>query len=208
MKASALFGLIFVSLVLLALAIAGIGLVSVPMKTSDTAYVLQVLGSLFVIALVCERALEVFVTTWRGPDADRKHEAVVQLEKTITEHSKLSDSEKQAREGELTKVKAALEAAQVAEVEHKQETRTFALAAAFIVGLLVSLFGVRTLSNLMDVSLLKPGYPIQSACLAALDVFLTGCVIAGGSEAIHKIMQAILDVMEATSIKAKASTTK
>ena len=54
-------------------------------------------------------------------------------------------------------------------------------------GLLISAVGIRTLESMVDRNALTEISRLQSLVFRLVDVLLTGGVIAGGSEGIHKI---------------------
>lgn len=68
------------------------------------------------------------------------------------------------------------------------------------IGVLVALVGVRVLGNIVDITTLSKA---QEAAFVVVDVLLTGAVLAGGSEAINKIMKVYNSFMIKTAEKAK-----
>ena len=137
------------------------------------------LTALLIVSLILERALEVFVTTWRGPAAKKMGEEM----KSLTG----ADRERKGLE----------------KTEYKSSTQRVALWTGLTLGLLVSAVGIRTLQALVDPTALDQLPKAQAAAFSLLDVLLTGGLIAGGSEGIHKITQVFTNFMEATAEKAK-----
>lgn len=84
---------------------------------------------------------------------------------------------------------------------YKSETRTIALWTSLSFGLLISTLGVRLIEPLMVID--DVTNPIQINIFRCLDILLTGGLIAGGSEGIHKLIQVIIDFLEATSKQVK-----
>ncbi|MEZ4449078.1 MAG: hypothetical protein R3B09_06330 [Nannocystaceae bacterium] len=149
-------------------------------EPSDT---LRTLTALFTISLVLERALEVFVSTWRTPDM-----RVICL---ASKRARKRMKEAQAS-GDAAEIKAATESLrrrETAEQEYRTGTHIFALRLGFILGILVSTVGIRTFEGLLAPGALSAATQAQSIAFRAVDVLMTGGVIAGGSEAIHKLIQ-------------------
>ncbi|MGH7391519.1 MAG: hypothetical protein ACREM3_18970, partial [Candidatus Rokuibacteriota bacterium] len=97
--------------------------------------------------------------------------------------------------------RAALEEAQSLELRYRCVTRQIALATGLVLGFLVSGVGVRALGLLVDPSL--NGSPAQAAAFRLVDGLLTGGVIAGGSEGIHRVATVFDNFMSATARRAK-----
>ncbi|YAG15769.1 MotA/TolQ/ExbB proton channel domain-containing protein [Nostoc sp. DSM 114161] len=83
---------------------------------------------------------------------------------------------------------------------YKADTRTIALWTSLLVGLLISAIGVRSIEPLV---IIDSNNQIQLVIFRSLDALLTGGLIAGGSEGIHKIIQVFINFMEATSQQIK-----
>ncbi|OUL29268.1 hypothetical protein [Nostoc sp. 106C] len=85
-------------------------------------------------------------------------------------------------------------------VNYKSDTRIIALWTSLLCGLLISAIGIRSIEPLV---VLDANNPIQIIIFRCLDALLTGGLIAGGSEGIHKFTQVFTDFLEATSRQAK-----
>jgi hypothetical protein len=81
---------------------------------------------------------------------------------------------------------------------YKSQTRKFAMWTALLVGWLISGVGVRSLDALVQPVQGALYSGVQSLLLHVLDVFLTGGLIAGGSDGIHKITQLFSTYFEET----------
>jgi len=68
------------------------------------------------------------------------------------------------------------------------------------IGFLVSLVGVRVLGNVIDIASLSGD---QQGVFTVVDILLTGAVLAGGSEAVNKIMKVYNSFMIATEKRTK-----
>jgi hypothetical protein len=107
-----------------------------------------------------------------------------------------------AEAGGLAEARAALEKAKRQEQEYRCATRQVVLWAGLGLGLLVSGVGLRALETLIDPAL--SGWSAsQGAAFRLVDVVLTGGVIAGGSEGIHRIATVFDNFMNATAKRAK-----
>src|SRR5262245_51955234 len=136
-------------------------------KDFATSDVVRLLTTLFVVALLAERALEVFVGTWRSPGASQ-HELNVRVAQDRV--ARLQAFPRSTRV--LYEARAALEAAKRAEREYRCVTRKGALWLALTLGLLVSGVGLRALETLIDPAL-NTWSAQQSAAFHLIDVGLT-----------------------------------
>lgn len=123
------------------------------------------------MALLIERALEVFLTSWRGAEAAR------------------------------LALRAADGPSDLA--GYKARTQRIAFLAGTTLGVIVAALGVRVLELLMD--------PVRFAALPATqptlfhvaDVLLTGAILGGGADGLHKLVSVFTNFMEATAGRAK-----
>jgi hypothetical protein len=162
--------------------------------------VVQLLTILFVVALLAERALEVFVGTWRSAGANQ-HELTVRVaQENVTRLQGMTRPDSSA----LAAARTALEGAKRAERHYRCATRMRALWIGLTLGLLVAGVGLRALETLIDPTL-NAWSTTQSAAFHLVDVVLTGGVIAGGSEGIHRIVTVFDNFMNATAKRAKDS---
>ncbi|MDZ8051319.1 MAG: hypothetical protein RMX68_003600 [Aulosira sp. ZfuVER01] len=83
---------------------------------------------------------------------------------------------------------------------YKADTRIIALWTSLLCGLLISAIGIRSIEPLI---ILDSNNSIQIVIFRCLDALLTGGLIAGGSEGIHKFTQVFTDFLEATSRQTK-----
>lgn len=163
----------------------------------------RTLLSLFLVALIFERALEVIIGSWRGPGAIELENEVNTLNDALEflpRDSALSAGDRADREKTLVEARSDAVARTVA---YRCETKRLALHASFLLGLAVAVAGLRTVEPSIVFPREVPA--LQAAALKMLDALLTGGVIAGGSEGIHKIMQVFTDFAQATSKRAKAT---
>jgi ribosomal 50S subunit-associated protein YjgA (DUF615 family) len=157
--------------------------------------IVQLLSTLFFIALVVERALEVWIDTLRKPNADGM-ELAVQLKKEELANTDMSKIER-------IQIQANLDTLLKDQIRFKSETKLLALWSAAIFGLLISAVGVRTLEAVFEVE--TNSGALQPELFHEVDVFATGLLIAGGSAVIHTVIQAFTALATATQTLARTA---
>jgi len=168
--------------------------------------VAQLLTFLALIALFLERALEVFINTWRRPGEEEIENDIQSCERKIAESKPEINMGESANENST---KTELEKFNLKRAKYKSQTRKVALWTALFIGLLISGVGIRSLETLIDLKELKEFPPDQQPIFYAgqvcifrvLDTLLTGGLIAGGSDGIHKITQVFVVFLEETRNK-------
>jgi len=178
-------------------------LTKVPIAFKSFTYedVLRLLSVVFLAALFAERALEVFITTWRGPGAADREKSHKQLESRIAEYKTMSADTLRDNNIDLHAERDKLDAADREVSIYKSQTKRIALWCSLILGLAISVVGVRTLEMLVDAKVmgeLMISRPNQVAVFRLVDVLLTGGLIGGGSEGVHKVAQIFTDFMDKT----------
>jgi hypothetical protein len=132
--------------------------------------------------------LEVVVTAWRGKDAETK-----QLEVDKAAAGAKADPSKLS----------ALGTAQQALTNYKSETRQIVFPAALILGIIISALGIRGLGTLLDTTVFAALPGSQQRGFIIVDVLLTGSLLGGGSDFVHKVITTFTDLLDATKQKAK-----
>jgi hypothetical protein len=196
--------------------------------------IMQSLTLLLFISLLLERSLEIFITTWRSPFVEQLDISIQQEKALISEKMKLIEVqqkqfpslesnqssglppegmslEQQIIQNYTQNQQESLKIFQPQmddlnqkerqKAAYKSETRIIALWTSLLFGLLMSAIGIRSIEPLIIVDL---DSPIQVVIFRCLDALLTGGLIAGGSEGIHKLIKVFLDFMEATSRQIKS----
>jgi len=152
---------------------------------------------LFALALFVERAVEVVVMVFRDQQADlldkAEEEAVTALN-DATKRANVLPGDNAAATNVQT-ANTALAGIRHDKVIYRAETKEIALLVGFAFGLFVSLAGVRALH-----SLLKDNEPVGVLFVAA-DILITGAILAGGSEGIHRIANAFNGFMDSLSAR-------
>jgi hypothetical protein len=201
-------GIVFVILVLVLVVV----LTPEPVifKTDVGSQILPLLFTLLFVALLLERALEVFISTWRGTEAERLEQVLSDLQRNAAAlkaeiERATAAADIQATQQAYTDELAKLGQAEQNKTEFRSGTKRRAMWMGLVLGLLVSAVGVRALQPLIDADSLLRLSANQLIAFHLVDVLVTGGCLAGGSDAIHKIIQLYVDFTEKTSDKVKAS---
>jgi hypothetical protein len=196
--------------------------------------IIQLLTLLLFISLLLERSLEVFITTWRGPFVEQLDISIQQEKDLVSEKIRLMEVQQkqfpslesnqvtglppegmsleqqiiqnftQSQQESLKIFKPQMDDLNQKERQraaYKSDTRIIALWTSLLFGLLMSAIGIRSIEPLVVIDL---DNPIQVVIFRCLDALLTGGLIAGGSEGIHKLIKVFIDFMEATSKQIKS----
>ncbi len=159
----------------------------------------RLIGSLLLVTVFLERALEVFVITWRGPRSNELDALIAQKAEQIAAESKRPERDPQ----KLEALNREMEQLQKERLEYKSDTQRMALWGGLLMGVIIGVAGLRVLSGLL--TNLDKLQGIQQIIFHATDVLLTGGLLAGGSDGVHKIYKVYSEFMDATASKAKAS---
>lgn len=160
----------------------------------------RLIASLFIVAVFVERALEVFVVTWRGPHTNELDSEITFLSEQLAIETQKSGG---AKTDELTRIENELKRKQRERITYKSDTQRMALWGGLLLGVLIGTAGLRVLSALL--ANLDKLTGLQAIVFRVTDVLLTGGLLAGGSDGIHKIYKVYSEFMDATAKRAKAS---
>ncbi|MGZ3940047.1 MAG: hypothetical protein ACXVBK_14855 [Flavisolibacter sp.] len=181
--------------------------ISIKLKSFDAVGFQTLIASLLVVALFLERGVEVFVAAWRDPEAEDIRAGRLSINKEIEQLKKdkqdveaaiseLKQAGKDVQKEELAR-KDIIDSINQKELEicenEKQEivygsgTKRFALYFALGAGLLISAVGIRVLGTLVDISNEQAMTGDQRIAFQIVDIALTGGLLAGGSEAFHRL---------------------
>jgi hypothetical protein len=167
-----------------------------PLREHAISQVGSLLGIALVISIFLERAIEVFISVWRNPDAARLDVHLEQFEHLIKE----TDSPK-----EKWRMRDHLDQLKVTRARYKVDTQTLAMWVSFFSGLLISVAGLRCLETLVVAEKLASLSDKQQFLFRMVDVLLTGGLIAGGSEGLHKISQVYTTFIDTTKQRLRDS---
>lgn len=143
----------------------------------------RIVAPLLLLALFLERAIEVVVGAWREGDRQSLELACAAPE--------LDLEERQGRRNIL--------------LAHRDTTRCIALLASLTAGVLLSALGVRVLEQLVDADMLAALAEWQQRSFAVLDVLITGALLAGGADGLHKVVATFTTFMEQSAERIRAA---
>lgn len=138
-------------------------------------------------SLLIERAVEILMSIWRSEEANNR-EAVVQ--RLVAANTPPTDP--------------ALIDAQTNLIQYKAETLQWTMPVAFALGVLISAFGVRALSQfIIDPAATGMGAlpEAQRWWFSMLDILFTGALLAGGADPIHKLLDLYRKFVESSAAK-------
>ena len=174
-------------------------------KAFQPADVLQLLFGFLLIALFMERALEVFITTWRGPDAAQLELFLKNSIERIMKLEQMDNVQAVEIQNKLETERKSLENAREKRGKYRSQTQRIALWTSLIFGLLIGAIGFRALQSIVDVQAWQGITGIQLNAFYFVDILLTGGLIAGGSDGIHKLMQIYSTFMDSSNEKRKGA---
>ena len=157
--------------------------------------VTKLLTTFFVLALFVERTLEVFITAWRGEETVKGEDDLQTAKQALAQNP--ADSALQAP------VKTKTDWL----IQYKAETKAIALRCGLVLGILIAAVGVRSFGTFVgrpvEPTSMKFWFYMQIGTFNVLDVLVSGGIIGGGSDAIHKMMNVITEFFDATANKVK-----
>ena len=184
----------------LTLAAAGAGLawvtgdfIGLQFKPFEAAAIIGELTALFLISLFLERALEVFLASWRDHGRLDLEHALAQAK---ADAAVALDANKAAAQQAVLQAQAVLD-------KYRAVTANYTFACAVGAGIIVAIAGARTLGPLLADNPI-PG-PHQHSLMTVVDVLITGGLIGGGSAGVHKLVSVITDFLDSTRTKAAGS---
>lgn len=146
-------------------------------------------GLLILMALFVERATEVLVNMRRG-EGRAKVDADVQKSQADLDQARQNAEQDATKSGDVQPAIDALAVQQGQLTVFKKQTNVEASVPSVILGLLIVLAGVRSIGMFVDISVITDKN--QQVLLLLVDIYLTGFLIGGGADGIHKILNAFI----------------
>ena len=176
---------LFGAAVILCLCAAAFG-VTVPIHFNSVSVtaIAELLATIFVVTLFMERAQEVILTTMRARGSEQLELTIRKFKRAIQRQKKIAP-EKAIEEHFYDQ----LEDARIEKMDYRASTRVLALRVGLLFGLMISIAGVRSIGVLVDEAVLSQLSSLQLRMFNVVDVLLTGGVMAGGSDGIHKMTE-------------------
>jgi len=160
-----------------------------------------ILGSLLIVVLLLERALDIFLTTWRAEGSEKLDS---EINDTKEEIAQLKQSGKNDTDPEVKTKQDYLREKNQEKLTYRSKTRIIAMWSGLFLGVVVSAIGFRILETLVKPGLIESMKNVtQQFAFRFFDILLTGGLIAGGSDGIHKIIDVYRVFMETSSSKIK-----
>ena len=196
---------------LLAVLCAAHGFDEVVFKPLTFASVVDVATPLFMIALFLERTQEVFISAWRRIREEElaSHRTRTKEELRAAEDGLATLQGTSSASGDLESTQSTIDTlrnksfdAEDKLTRYKSETSRAAFLVGITAGILVAIVGVRVLHPLIDADSRLDG--LQGVAFDSLDILITGGLLGGGSEGIHKAVSVVTDFLDATREKLKS----
>ncbi len=146
-------------------------------------------GLLILMAVFVERATEVLINMRRG-ETRAQIDASVQKAQADLDQARQDAEQDATKSGEVQPAINALAAQQEQLGLSKKQTNVEASIPSVILGLLIALAGVRSIGMFVDISDITDKN--QQILLLLVDIYLTGFLIGGGADGIHKILNAFI----------------
>ena len=176
-------------------------------------------GYLLFLSLLVERAIEVILTATRGIMAQQMDDQITELNERLVDHTLKETSDKKeeplsdnsSNQQSISTLLDQLAILKRERAAYRIRSRCVALWLGLIIGIVVSITGVRILGNLVEVEALMAlsGTPDQWQInfFILIDVILTGAVLAGGSDAINRMTKRFNHFMSLPSSDTSAGST-
>jgi hypothetical protein len=146
---------------------------------------------LFIVALFIERAVEVIISVLRDSGASPLESRVDTAQKKVKEQARVTPGAV-AYLDEVQGAQAALDS-------YRAGTKEIALCISFVLGIFVSLAGVRALDAIVNF------VPSDNWLFPIADIILTGAIVAGGSDGVHQMVNVFTNFLSSAADKAKAT---
>jgi hypothetical protein len=166
---------------------------SAPLSFHETSKVGSILFPILFMALLLERTLDVFLTATRQADSQKLEREILQLSNLLLDKEGLAKNEGDPKLSELVDKKEKL-------ARRKFETRLLALWVSLYAGVFLGCIGFQTLGALVPADSIAGLGPARGMMLHIVDMLLTGGVIAGGGEGVHRLMEAYRGVTEGLAV--------
>jgi hypothetical protein len=147
-------------------------------------------AKLIAIALFIERTVEVLLTPWRGLGSNRMTARVKQAKAKLENGQTDSVEEMSNAEDELR--------------EYKGQTRQIAFLVALALGMMISVIGLRGLEFFVDPNSMRTSSE-QTFVFHALDVLVTGALLAGKAEGLHKMVSVFTSQLDKSAERVKGA---
>ena len=166
-------------------------------KPFHSGHTFGMITKLMLISAFMERTMEFFISVWRKTEKIHMVKEVENYENEISEMEVASASRKE-KIMEMEILKRAMR-------EYTGQTMRISMWISFVFGIAISAAGVRAIEPLfsIDIAALEIKNVAQYHIFFFVDILLTGGLISGGSEGIHKIAATYNNFWDATAKRAR-----
>jgi hypothetical protein len=181
---------------------------TLPFMEVTTADIVTLLMSLGLIASIIERAVEVILAVTRAKDkrvlrtqaviARNSRQEILEEYKNLTAKARtMQETGDQGQQMRDAKAELALMTTQVKKnakdlAIYTGNTKILSMIYAFTMGIIASALGIRVLEPLVDPIVFKQLQGFHKSIFYGFDVLITGALLGGGSNGIHKILDMFL----------------
>ncbi|MBP2833378.1 hypothetical protein J8281_14375 [Aquimarina sp. U1-2] len=176
---------------------------SVHLKNIELSNIISILGYLSVVMLVVEQVIEIFVF-------DPNEKTKVKNRKRLEEINKFLESLNDPENSMIVDIQSLPEETRAEKVirlmKEKREIEDFLLTRgqirqqrtitiAFVIGLVLSLSGLRLMSGIILPESAAELSEIQIKVIVSIDIILTAGIIAGGSDRMHRLIRRAKEII-------------
>lgn len=169
---------------------------AIPFKDEFLSNIGNLLALLFFASLLLERALDVLLTITRAPHSEQLDEVIADFRYLLQQKDIPPEKKQQTRESLIAK--------QDEKRDWRNGTRNISMWLGLILGVIIAAVGIRTLGSIIDMSAIPN--KAQHDAFAVVDVLLTGGLLAGGSDGIHKVAELYRNFFESRSAQERNRT--
>jgi hypothetical protein len=148
------------------------------------------IAKLWAIAFFVERFVEVLLTPWREPE---RHKMTARLKQAKAKH----ENGQPDSVGEISNSENEL-------CEYKGQTMQIAFLVALALGMAISAFGLRGLEFFVDANSMRTS-SVQMFVFRGLDVLVTGALLAGKAEGLHKMISVFTSQLDKAAERVKST---
>ncbi len=176
---------------------------SVHLKNLEASNIISIFGYLSVIMLVVEQVIEIFVFDPNEKTKIKNKRRLEEINKYLEslnnpENSMVVDIQSLPEETSAEKVIRLMKEKKKIEeflLTRSQLRQQRTITIAFILGLILSLSGIRLMSGIMLPESAAELSEIQIKVIISIDIILTAGIIAGGSDRMHRLIKRIKEVI-------------
>ena len=192
-------GIVFIAL-LIVVVIASLSPYAIEIKTDSEVTIFSILGSLFVLVLLIERTVEIFISIWREGNRKEKETQVAAFRAKV----QAVDRQNTAM---LDEANNGLATAEKDLIQHQAGTQKRAFWLSYALGVLVCAAGVGVFNSILAVDFTGE-VSGHEKLLRGMDIILTAGLLGGGSDAFHQFVTAITTFFQKTKEKLKEEATQ